>query len=380
MDSNTDESPDYDFRIVAQQTESALDEFGPRVDADYRKFKQDFLKWLSTLGKNPTRRRGYSATTLKTTNYKVDKAYRWLWRTEGKYSLNFGPTHADEMMEELALMSNYADSTLLTFVKAIKRLFKYKNHQENTDHEWDCKVQLSQATTSNTRDYFRQSEFPALYEAALSYNTVKSYNNSTMTPEERENLKIHLAQRFGVEKEHISPDHFKRANCWKVPSLVSVTLDTGLRPIEVGRATVDWVNLQHGELNIPKEESTKNYENWSCALSQKTVDALGRWMNERQVYEDYDGRDDLWLTQRANPYDSNSLNYLLDKLLEEADIDSQGRDLSWYSIRHGVATLWANNEGIHHARDQLRHKSSSTTMRYVHSDSKIRGEKADSMW
>lgn len=380
MDSNTDESPKYDFRIVAQQTESALDTFGPRIDSDYRKFKQDFLKWLSVLGKNPTRRRGYSATTLKTTNYKVDKAYRWLWRTEEKYTLNFTPAHADEMMEELALMSNYTDSTLLTYVKAIKRLFKYKNHQNDTNYDWDCKVQLSQSTASNTRDYFRQSEFPALYEAALSYKTVKNYNNTSMTPEEREKLKVHLAQRFGVEKGHITRDHFERANCWKVPSLVAVTLDTGLRPIEVGRATVEWVNLEHGELNIPKEESTKNFENWSCALSRKTVDALGRWMDERAVYEDYKGRDELWLTQRENPYDSNSLNYLLSNLLEEAEIDSQGRDLSWYSIRHGVATIWANKEGIHHARDQLRHKSSKTTMRYVHSDSKIRGEKADSMW
>lgn len=380
MNSNSDESIDYDFRVVAQQTESALEQFGPRAHADYREFKLQFLDWLSTSGKNPKRRRGYSATTLKNTNYRVDKSYRWLWRKLGKCSLNFIPAHADDMMDELALMSNYSDSTLLTYVKSIKRLFKYKNHRENTNFDWSCDVQLNQAVANNTRDYFRQSEFHALYEAALSYNTVKSYHNSSMTPEERDNLKAHLAQRFGIEKGNVTRDHFNRANCWKAPSLVAVTLDTGLRPIEVGRANVDWVNLQHGELNIPKEESTKNFENWSCALSGKAVDALKRWLDEREAYDDYDGHDELWLTQQGNPYDSNSLNYLLSKLMEESGIEEQGRDLSWYSIRHGVATMWANQEGIHHARDQLRHKSSKTTMRYVHSDSKLRRDKADSMW
>ena len=380
MHSNDDENGEYAFRVVAQQTESSLEQFGPRAEADYRQFKHDLLKWLATFGKNPSHRRGYSNTVLKTTNYKVDKAYRWRWRTHEKYSTHFTPEDADEMMEELALMSNYTDSTLLTYVKAIKRLFKYKNHRESTDYEWDCNVQLTQSTANNARDYFRENEFPLLYEAALSYNSVKSYHNTSMSPEERENLKAHLAQRFGIQKEAVTPEHFKRANCWKIPSLVATTLDTGLRPIEVGRAKVDWVNLQHGELNIPKEESTKNFEDWSCALSSKSVQGLERWLDERSAYDDYDDRDELWLTQRENPYDSNSLNYLLDKLKDEAGIEERGRDLTWYSIRHGVATMWANKEGIHHARDQLRHKSSKTTMRYVHSDSKIRGEKADSMW
>lgn len=319
-------------------------------------------------------------TTVKTTSYKVDKAYRWLWKHVERYTLQFDGEQADELMEEMALLSNLTDSTLLTYVKAIKRLFKFKNHQKNTNTDWDCDIQLTQSTPNNARDYLRKSEFAELYEASLSYNKVKSYHNNSMTTDEREQLKVHLAQRFGTSKDQIGPDHFKEANSWKVPSLVGVTLDTGLRPIEVSRAKVSWVNLDHGELNIPKEESTKNYENWTCALSNKAINALERWLDERAAYEKYDSSEKLWLTQQGNSFDSNSLNYLLDKLLEETNINERGRDLSWYAIRHGVATMWANEEGVHHAQEQLRHKSSKTTMRYVHSDSALRGGMADSMW
>lgn len=380
MNRDTADESEYSFPIISEQTETALNEFGPRAYDDYKQFKLSFLDWLRDSGKNPSRRRGYSMTTVKTTNYKVDKAYRWHWKQSERYTLQFDEEVADDLMEEMALLSNLTDSTLLTYIKAIKRLFKYKNHQENTTHDWDCDVQLTQSSPNNARDYFRRKEFSELYEASLSYNTVKGYHSSSMSPEERDQLKAHLAQRFGTSKDEISPSHFKKANSWKVPSIIAVTLDVGLRPIEVSRAKVGWVNLDHGELNIPKEESTKNFENWNCALSNKAVKAVDRWLDERGTYEKYEGRDELWLTQQGNPYDSNSLNYLLDKLIEETEINERGRDLSWYALRHGVATMWANEEGIHHAQEQLRHKSSKTTMRYVHSDSAMRGSMADSMW
>jgi integrase len=82
----------------------------------------------------------------------------------------------------------------------------------------------------------------------------------------------------------------------------------------------------------------------------------------------------------GNPYNSQALNRKLRKILDESTIDPMGRKLTWYSLRHGVATLWANRFGLQHAREQLRHEKIETTMRYVHSDSNSRNDMANKVW
>jgi len=72
--------------------------------------------------------------------------------------------------------------------------------------------------------------------------------------------------------------------------MIYTTLDAGLRPIEVGRATTDWVDIDNAVLRIPKDESSKNRENWTVALGEQTADVLDRWLTERQTYTRYDGR------------------------------------------------------------------------------------------
>lgn len=52
---------------------------------------------------------------------------------------------------------------------------------------------------------------------------------------------------------------------------------------------------------------------------------------------------------------------MLPKLIERTNIEPNGRDLSWYAIRRGSATMWANNVGIEKAAAQLRHKKLEAT-------------------
>ncbi|WP_193494212.1 hypothetical protein [Haloferax gibbonsii] len=175
------------------------------------------------------------------------------------------------------------DSSVLHTAKAIKRFFKYSNHVRGTKYDWEPKPELSQAN-GDERDYLRRTAFEPLYQAALEYSSVKSYHNTRMTAEERERIKTYLSQRMSIPKDEVGPREFKQANSWKVPSMIAVTLDTGLRPIEVGRATVHWANLQNNELNIPKEESTKNNAHWNCTLKERTATIIERWLEERQTY------------------------------------------------------------------------------------------------
>ena len=142
------------------------------------------------------------------------------------------------------------------------------------------------------------------------------------------------------------------------------SLDAGLRPIEVERATTRWVDVENGVLRIPRKESSKNEENWIVGLSDRTATSLGRWLEQRRNYEEYDDTDALWLSQRGNPYNSATLRYLLHRLCEIADIPTDDRKMSWYAIRHSTGTYMTREEDLAAAQAQLRHTSVETTMKY----------------
>lgn len=374
----TEEPEDFNpgFRLIAEETVEDLNDLHARAHSDYETWKRGLMAWLHYEGKDPERLRGYAEETLRATNYKIDQLMRWLWNERG-YTTELTPDDADELMRELGRYSEYSDANLNNFVKAIKRLFSYYNHEKGKSFEWECQINLTEPKVTN-RDYFYKREFRSLYEAALEHGTVRHYH--TCTPEERDELKAHLAQRFEKPKTEVSESDFERANSFKIPSIISVALDCGLRPVEVGRAKTYWVNFEENTLDIPKEESTKNAENWKCVLSEKSMRALEKWCDERASYAKYDGRDDLWLNKRGNPYNSNSLNYLLNDLIEMAGIEPAGRDLTFYGIRHGVATVWADEENIHDAQEQLRHKKVETTLGYAHSGTENRFGSVNSKW
>lgn len=366
---------------VAQETEEMLEEFSPLVVRDFRQFKEDFLRWLLTEGRDTYRREGYSETTVKTTHYKVDETYRWLWERDGEFTKELSPEDATDLIDFLMRKTPHPDQYVYTFEKCIRRLFKYLREELNRPiDEWEHEIPVEPNRHSSTKDRFYPAEMNRLYEAALSIYSVKSYYTKSMTSEERDQIKRVLAQRFGKPKGDIGPDDFQRANSWKIPSLVAVTADTGLRPIEVGRTKVDWMNLENQKMLVPKDESTKNEDNWECGLSKKSVNALRHWLKERQSYELYRGRDELWLTSRGKPYGSGTLNDVLSKLIDEAEIDEQGRNLSWYSFRHGVASMWAEEKGIYKARNQLRHKDIETTLRYTRNSGSALSNSAEGMW
>ena len=373
---NEEPRPVDDFPILAEETSDALDDRHARARTDYETWKRELLEWLYYEGRNPARQRGYADHTIRATTYKVDQIMRWLWNQRG-YTTELTPDDADELMKQLARYSDSGDANLNTFVKVLKRIFKFYNHERGKNIEWDCDIELNEPNVTN-RDYFYKEEFRQLYEAALGYGTVRHYN--ACTPAERDAIKAHLAQRFEKPKDEITPDDFQKANTFKIPSLVSVSLDCGLRPIEVERAKTDWINFNDRTLDIPKEDSSKNEDNWKCVLSDKSIRALDTWMEERDLYDRYNGTDALWLNKRGNPYNSNSLNTILTHIKAEAGVEPAGRDLTWYSIRHGVATVWVDEENLHDAREQLRHKKIETTLGYAHSNHRNRQDVINSKW
>jgi integrase len=374
------EAVEIDFPLVSKRSRQDLEAFGINIVEDYRDFKEDVLTWLGTYGKNPESAEGLAATTLQSTHYKLETTFRWLWNVEGSYTTDFTPDHADRFIRLLDQSNGLLDSSVLHNAKVIKRFFKYTNHVRGTDYDWEPEPELSQAN-GDERDYLRRAAFEPLYQAALEYSSVTSYHNPDLSAEERDRIRKYLSQRMSIPENEVGPEEFKKANSWKVPSMIAVTLDTGLRPIEVGRAKVDWVNLQSNELNIPKEESTKNEAHWNCTIKERTAKVLKRWLDERDSYEKYDGQDELWLTKTGTRYSSKSCNYILKRLIEHGDVPiPDHKHITWYSLRHGTATYWANHVGPHHAKEQLRHRSINSTMKYLHSDAETRGKAVEQIW
>jgi integrase len=244
--------------------------------------------------------------------------------------------------------------------------------------DWNPEINYTDDSgTDQPRDYLTKAERKKIRETVLDYGSIPHYNS--LSPEERNEWKSYLAQRFGKPKSEVGKSDWTRANSFKIPSLVYVSLDAGLRPVEVERSNLDWLDLENGVLRIPKSESSKNRDNWSVPLMEKTVTFLENWLEERNRIDKYDGRNEIWLTREGNPYDCYSLRHVMSNVCDLAGIDDGSRDVSWYSIRHSTATYMVNEESLGAAQQQLRHKSERTTMKYDQAPVEERRDALDRM-
>jgi len=342
-------------------TDPSWEQLNERQRVDYKEHRRKLLTWLRDLGKNPQKGEGYAEDTIYNRGYRLDAFYRWVWNNDGGYTTAITTDHADQYCRKL-LSDDVSDNHRSNTQKALKSLFKWQEYTRNGDG-WEPQIELTGSPPSRQpRDYFERDERQALREACVEFGTVPSYRG--LTAEQRDQWKRHLSQRFGIPINEVGPDTFDRANGWKIPSLVQTSLDTGLRPKEVSRARVQWVDTDNNALRIPPEDATKGNDAWTVALRSQTTQSLERWIRERQCYPKYEGSDHLWLTREANPYQSTSLNRLLERLCEQAGIDTEHRQLTWYAIRHSVGTHMTDERDLEAARVQLRHQSRTTTMKY----------------
>lgn len=342
-------------------TEPSREQLNQRQIIDYREHRRNLLTWLRDVGKRPKKADGYAEDTVYNRGYRLDAFYRWVWTHDDGYTTVVTTDHANQYCRKL-VSDDVSDNHRSNTQKALKSLFKWREHTRNGE-QWEPQIELTGSPPSRQpREYFERDERKALREASLEYGTVPHYGS--LSPEERDRWKRHLAQRFGIPIDNVSHETFKRANGWKVPSLIQTALDAALRPKEVQRARVQWVDTANNALRIPPEDATKGDDAWTVALRSQTTQSLQQWLNERQCYPKYEDSDSLWLTREANPYQSTALNRLLDRLCEHTDIDTEHRELTWYSIRHSVGTHMTDERDLEAARVQLRHQSRTTTMKY----------------
>jgi integrase len=360
------------YRIVTENTEERLSE---KELVDHRSEMESFTRWLDTIGKEPTRAEGYAYDTIRATVHRIDVFYRWIWDREGGYVAP--PTHedADEYIAELA-RKDHTNAHKSSTRKSILRYFNWRSHERGGDG-WETEMRFPRSNPQ-PRDYLTADERPKIRRAALAYGSVPERYDLPREGE-RDEVERYLAQRFEVSKGNVGDDEWERANSWLVPSLVWVSLDAGLRPVEVRRATTGWVDVQNEVLRIPMEESSKNADNWTVALQERTAEAVERWLEQRSGMEEYEDTDALWLGDRGNEWTPSTLRGLLHDLCDIAGIETENRSMSWYTIRHSVGTYMTREEGLAAAQAQLRHRSPTTTMKYDQAPVEDRADALDRM-
>jgi site-specific recombinase XerD len=365
--------------------ETSMEYLGQRKSVLYISKLEAYFEWMRTSGKDDGNGLREPMTEHGAANYvrRLDQIFRFFWNRESHQIVKLSHSQADAFIDFLRNNTfckrgggEYSSTSKRKFSNTLKKYFEWQSHEKGGE-PWTPEVRFTDGDY-NIPDYFEREELQRLREAAYDYGSIPNYNS--LSPEERDRWKGELAQRLEKPKADVTANDWEHVNTtWKFTSIMLLSQDAGLRPCEVHDASVDWLRLDKQSIAIPKEESSKDRNNWEVAIRDDTAEVLRRWKQERQSNPKYDDTDALWLNRSGNRYNSKTLNYFLRNLFEEMGFDTENRQLSWYSIRHGIATFMSEQEDISMAKEQLRHRSIQTTQKYVHPSLEARRDSLDSL-
>ena len=343
-----------------------LDDQAPRVEQHL----SEFYDWMLTKGKNPKRHKPLSESTAENYHDRIDQIYRFiLERISPKEMQALTHEQADQIVEWLdqdkiqkQKGGNHSESSKRKFTNALEKYFKWQHDRGAEAELWEPRVTFNDGEHQSA-DKLNFEERWLVREAAMNYGSLPSYHG--IDPEERDRINGLIAQRLGKPKDEVTSKDWTRAdNSTKVGSLVAVTLETGMIPIEIAEARLEWYDEQRNILKIPNEYAAKDRPTAELPLTEETGEQMSEWIQERRHYEKYDGSNRIWLNEHGNPYNSKNLCYLVRQLCEKAGIEHEHRKIVWYSLRHNLGQSIEEEEDLSEARDQLRHKHLSTTKEF----------------
>lgn len=378
---NGDEPPEYtrEEMNVGAVRDKLRERLNKKQFTVYEDWQLDLLRWVFDRGRRPIRRKGYAKNSMPHIKSAVERFSVWLFAERG-FTVEFTEDHLDsywfyQMKRDTKLDSKRRE--LLNVRLVHKRRGKEWKIPESEEIYQDI---TEEEADPGFRDWYRDYEMKDIKAASLDLHTAP--NREELSKEEIEKWGAYLAQRLEKPKNELTNEDWE-AESWKIPSLVYVSCDIGLRPCEVNRAQVYWADIE-GEskpyIRIPRKEDSKlGKKNRNCRLSIDAAKMLERWINERETLAEYDDTDALWLTSQGNRYVSSTLRRsVMIPLQEEAGINVEKRENGWYMIRRGVGTDIVNKGGdISLLMQQLRIDRYETAMRYVQNADKASDDYLD---
>ncbi len=284
---------------------------------------EEILNYLREEGKDPERRIGYEDSSVRPMARRIFQVFEHFWETS-QIVYELTPKHADRFIEQLVNNrvrtsggKEYSQSSKRKFVDALNTYFDF------VGKEWSSNISFTDEKPALGSDPFRKEERIQLLNASMKYDSPPNYKN--VSPEERARWQQYLAQKLGKRKDDITPDDWTQIRrSWKFPSLISSAQDGAMRAALIERLTTDLLDLEANRIKIPPEVAVKNDSSWEIELSQRSTSLLNKWLSQRANKPKYDGSDKLWLNREGNPYCSQTLNPLLQKLVDQAQSITSG--------------------------------------------------------
>jgi len=354
--------PDHRSKQITKDLAASLGDDASNVQTDL----EAFYDWMLTKGKNPARRKPLSPSQSENYHARVDQVFRFVVeRIKPSDETELTHDQADLIVkwldrDEIRTQSGdaYTETSKRKFTNALQKYFAWR-HDERDGEKWRPRIKFTDGEHEHA-DRLNFEERWLILQEAREYGSLPSYYETS--EDERDKIDSLVAQRLGKPKSAVTRKDWERADTsGKIGSLIAVSLETGIIPIEVGRARTDWYDATRNILKITKEDAAKDRPTTELPLSEKTGELLGEWIQERRHYEKYDGTNRLWLNREGNPYSSKNLCYLLRRLCEEAGIEHENRKIVWYSLRHNLGQSIEETRDLSQANDQLRHGSFETT-------------------
>jgi len=348
---------------ITAKLATALDDAVGDVD----EFLQEFHEWLLESGENPDRNKPMAPSGAQNYLARIDQLYRFVLEVD-ELETQRRLTHAqandliwrldeDEILTQAG--DPYSQSSKRKFANALQKYFEWLHEEGITAESWEPNVVFTD-DEHESADSLSFEERHQIRETALEYNSLPAYYETA--PAERERLDALVAQRVGKPKDEVTKRDWREADTSaKTGSLVAVTLETGMIPIEIKNASVDWYNPRQQVFVIPSEYAAKNRPTTELPVTDATAEVLSEWLRERRHLPTYDETNRIWLNQSGNPYTSGNLCYLIRQLSKEAGIHIEDRKIVWYSLRHSLGHTFEEISDISATKDQLRHQYLETT-------------------
>ncbi len=178
-----------------------------KAAVDYYEYRKPFLTYLLKMGKNPKKAKGYSPYTVCQTGHRCVRFDLWVWENRGGYKAP--PDHEDARayMEEVAFQ-DVTESTkgkILGSLRSYSKWLQYKFNRDKWEFNWNFQ---SGGGNNGPRDFLTKPERSKIRQVALGKDGTPNYGTDDLLEADPES--------------------------WKFTSLVWTSLDSGLRPVEVG--------------------------------------------------------------------------------------------------------------------------------------------------
>lgn len=102
-----------------------LERLSERQLVDYHDHRSKLIRWVLKIGKDPQHGEGYAYQTAKIRCARLDQFYRFVWNSEGRYTIGVAHEHADAYMKELAY-SDISQENKASHQKTVKMLFRWR--------------------------------------------------------------------------------------------------------------------------------------------------------------------------------------------------------------------------------------------------------------